>query len=118
MSKRCALVLGVVAVFLSAALVAKAQDQVGAPKMLTPEIVKNAVGLVKEGKRYSLARTLEIEGASMRFEKAFATDNAALLPRAASNYETLLIGTAGFDAALAAFLNRVQQRRQGGPRAA
>ena len=60
MSKRCALVLGVVAVFLSAALVAKAQDQVGAPKMLTPEIVKNAVGLVKEGKRYSLARTLEI----------------------------------------------------------
>ena len=46
--------------FLSAALVAKAQDQVGAPKMLTPAIVKNAVGLVKEGKRYSLARTLEI----------------------------------------------------------
>lgn len=59
MSKRWALVLGVVAVFLSA-LVVKAQDEVGAPKMLTPEIVKNAVGLVKEGKRYSLARTLEI----------------------------------------------------------
>ena len=37
-----------------------AQDQVGAPKDLTPQIVKNAVGLVKEGKRYSLARTLEI----------------------------------------------------------
>jgi kynurenine formamidase len=39
---------------------AHAQDQVGAPKNLTPEIVKNAVNLVKEGKRYSLARTLEI----------------------------------------------------------
>jgi kynurenine formamidase len=37
-----------------------AQDQVGAPKDLTPQIVKNAVGLVKEGKRYSLTRTLEI----------------------------------------------------------
>src|SRR5262245_58026253 len=33
-----------------------AQDQVGAPKNLTPQIVKNAVGLVQEGKRYSLAR--------------------------------------------------------------
>ena len=39
---------------------AHAQDQVGAPKNLTPQIVKNAVNLVKEGKRYSLARTLEI----------------------------------------------------------
>ena len=32
----------------------------GAPKNLTPQIVKNAVSLVKEGKRYSLVRTLEI----------------------------------------------------------
>jgi hypothetical protein len=37
-----------------------AQDQVGAPKNLTPQIVKKVVNLVKEGKRYSLTRTLEI----------------------------------------------------------
>ena len=77
MSKRWALVLGVVAVFLSA-LVVKAQDQVGAPKMLTPEIVKNAVGLVKEG---SVQRG---ESLAVRFE---VTDGRSTIPVA---YQGLL----------------------------
>jgi len=59
MGKRWALAVGVTGIFLSV-LVVQAQDQVGASKNVTPQIVKNAVNLVKDGKRYSLARTLEI----------------------------------------------------------
>jgi kynurenine formamidase len=56
-SSSLAIVLAAIFLVLSTA---HAQDQVGAPKNLTPQIVKNAVTLVKDGKRYSLARTLEI----------------------------------------------------------
>jgi kynurenine formamidase len=59
MKRSSILAIVLVAIFL-VLQIAHAQDQVGAPKNLTPEIVKNAVTLVKEGKRYSLARTLEI----------------------------------------------------------
>jgi kynurenine formamidase len=58
--KQSTLLAIVLAVIVLAVQSSHAQDQVGAPKNLTPQIVKNAVGLVKEGKRYSLARTLEI----------------------------------------------------------
>ena len=57
MKRSSILAIVLVAIFL-VLQIAHAQDQVGAPKNLTPEIVKNAVTLVKEGKRYSLARTL------------------------------------------------------------
>jgi hypothetical protein len=59
MKRGSVLVTVLVAIFL-VLQTAHAQDQVGAPKNLTPQIVKNAVNLVKEGKHYSLARTLEI----------------------------------------------------------
>jgi kynurenine formamidase len=59
MKRSVVLVIGL-AIICLAIQSSHAQDQVGAPKNLTPQIVKNAVGLVKEGKRYSLARTLEI----------------------------------------------------------
>ena len=58
--KQSTLLAIVLAAVVLAVQSSHAQDQVGAPKNLTPQIVKNAVGLVKEGKRYSLARTLEI----------------------------------------------------------
>jgi kynurenine formamidase len=58
MKRIVALAIGTAILSLSAAV--HAQDQVGAPKNLTPAIVKNALGLVKEGKRYGLSRTLEI----------------------------------------------------------
>src|SRR5438132_7391885 len=59
MKQSMVLAIGLAAIVL-AVQSSHAQDQVGAPKNLTPQIVKNAVSLVKEGKRYSLARTLEI----------------------------------------------------------
>lgn len=59
MKRSAILAVGLAAIFLTT-LIVYAQDQVGAPKNITPQIVKNAVNLVKDGKRYSLARTLEI----------------------------------------------------------
>ena len=50
--KQSTLLAIVLAVIVLAIQSSHAQDQVGAPKNLTPQIVKNAVGLVKEGKRY------------------------------------------------------------------
>jgi kynurenine formamidase len=58
--KRSSILAIVLATIFLVLSIAHAQDQVGAPKNLTPQIVKNAVTLVKDGKRYSLARTLEI----------------------------------------------------------
>ena len=58
--KRSSILAIVLAAIFLVLPTAHAQDQVGAPKNLTPQVVKNAVDLVKEGKRYSLARTLEI----------------------------------------------------------
>ena len=59
MKRSMVLAIGLASIFFTVQS-SHAQDQMGAPKNLTPQIVKNAVSLVKEGKRYSLARTLEI----------------------------------------------------------
>jgi kynurenine formamidase len=59
MKRIVGLAMGLASIILAGQFV-YAQDQVGAPKNLTPQIVKNAVNLVKEGKRYSLVRTLEM----------------------------------------------------------
>ena len=81
MKRNFVLALGVAAVFLTA-LIVHAQEQVGAPKNITPEVVKNAVSLVKEGKRYSLARTLEIGVPTHPFHHPFFYSTYRTIPEA------------------------------------
>jgi kynurenine formamidase len=87
MQRSIVMVLGLVAIFLTAQTIA-AQDQLGAPKNLTPQVVKNAVNLVKEGKRYSLARTLEMGIPTHPFHHPLFYVTYRTIPEALKMFET------------------------------